>query len=122
MITVTLQKQMEEAVSHKSKTEKCSGTEIYNRWAMLGKLAEEHPHMMTGDLVAYLKEGEYPSTLLTDAPAQPGCSESENASVRMMMKVLIYALKQRCPEHHSIGRAMDLMKRLGMSHMTDVLR
>ncbi|EGT5675404.1 hypothetical protein AGJ34_20780 [Cronobacter dublinensis subsp. dublinensis] len=122
MITITLNANIEEALKVQARKEESPETQIYNRWAKLGKLAEEHPDMLAGDLIAYLKAGEYPSTSLADAPSQPGCRESDNASLRMMMKVLVYTLHQRCPDHKNIVKAMDLMKRLGMYKMSDILR
>lgn len=106
-----------------AKNEGIPATALVERWAKLGQLAEEHPDMLAGDLIAYLVEGEYPSIHPDDAPLPEGeAAEYEATNVRMMMKMLVYALNRRAPNHSSVLKAKSLMKRLGMHKLTDVLR
>ncbi|MBQ0600895.1 hypothetical protein J7S78_13940 [Klebsiella oxytoca] len=123
MITMTLKKDFATLVTDKAKSEGIPETMLVERWAKLGKLAEEHPDMLSGDLIAYLNKGEYPSVRVEDVPLPEGKdAEYEAENVRMMMKMLVYALNRHSPNHSCVGKAMSLMKRLGMHKLTDVLR
>ena len=123
MKTVTFDKEFTSAIVESAREEGIPETTLICRWVKLGKLAEEHPDMLAGDLITYLRTGEYPSTSIEDAPLSEGQAlEYEAENVRMMMKMLVYALKQRAPGHSCIEKAMGLMKRLGMHKITDVLR
>ncbi|WP_435322417.1 hypothetical protein [Klebsiella sp. HN106] len=123
MITMTLKKDFATTVTDKARSEGIPETILVERWAKLGKLAEEHPDMLSGDLIAYLNNGEYPSVSVEDVPRPEGKdAEYEAENVRMMMKMLVYALNRHSPNHSCVGKAMTLMKRLGMHKLTDVLR
>lgn len=123
MITMTLKKDLATAVADKAQMEGIPETMLVDRWAKLGKLAEEHPDMLAGDLIAYLNTGEYPSITAEDAPLPQGeKAKYESENVRMMMKMLVYALNRHSPNHSCVNKAMSLMKRLGMHKLTDVLR
>lgn len=123
MFTMTLRKDFATAVSDKARDEGISEAELVERWATLGKLSEEHPDMLAGDLVEYINTGMYPSVSAVDAPLPQGAdAEYEAENVRMMMKMLVYALNRREPNHSCVVKAKSLMKRLGMSKITDILR
>ncbi|EIY9028028.1 TPA: hypothetical protein UL576_004091 [Klebsiella pneumoniae] len=123
MITGILKEDIATTVAEKAKSEGIPETSLVERWVKLGKLAEEHPDMLSGDLIAYLNNGEYPSTSAEDAPLSQGKdAEYEAENVRMMMKMLVYALNRHSPNHSCVGKATSLMKRLGMYKLTDILR
>lgn len=123
MITMTLKKDFAAIVTDKAKSEGIPETMLVERWAKLGRLAEEYPDMLSGDLITFLNTGKYPSVSSEDAPLAHGKdAEYEAENVRMMMKMLVYALNRHSPNHSCVGKAMSLMKRLGMHKLTDVLR
>lgn len=93
------------------------------RWVKLGRLTEQHPDMLFGDLMEHLTPEKHFFNRADDTPlAQGKDANYEKESVRMMMIMLIYALNRHCPNHPYVGQAMDLMTQLGMHKVTDTLR
>ncbi len=120
---MTLKKEFSAIITEQAQSEGITEAMLIERWVMLGKLAEENPDMLAGDLSSYLSTGTYPSTAVEDAPLPAGGEiEYESQNVRMMMKVLIYKLNRLAPNNDKSVQAMGLMKRLGMYSITDVLR
>lgn len=123
MMTVTLPKEIERQLNDAARQENIPPAMLLNRWLQTGALAEQNPDKLSGDISEFLATGKYHSVSLQDAPLSPGMTaEKENESVRMMMKMLVYALKQRAPDHSCVTRAMSLMKSLGMYSVKDILR
>lgn len=121
MLTIRLNSDLEIKALEAENHAELPAALIVERWAEIGRLAESHPDMLAGDLITYLETGSYPSVLIEDAPARM-TPDKESESVRMMMRMLVYALKQHAPGHSCVTRAMKLMKSMGMYSVRDILR